>query len=405
MLKFSLFGIPIDIQPMFFLLVLLLGYGRLSQPLTLVVWAVVVFVSVLGHELGHALAFRQFGHHPRITLYGMGGLTHGSAGVQTSLGQDLIVALAGPGVGLVLGGLVWVITTQVTLPDQSIVGTLVSDLLWVNIGWSVFNLLPMLPLDGGHVLLTITRAVTGGKTAQASMIASGISLGLAIALGVAALVLRQLWIVILAAWFGFSNFQSLANARRGKQVVEGLGDAQRALQEGRDADAIHAANQADRTLKDPGARAAAQLIKAVALMRTRRPADALNTFDEMATLISGVSPPGQQQPGQHALEVLTSESAGRAFPDDAGALLEQALFSQNRFDDALRASEALYARHNQPTHAYNAACSLARLGRIDDGIEWLRLAVAGGFRDREKLQTDPDLASLRSDPRFQELVR
>ena len=81
-LNFSLMGFPVRVHPAFFILPLLLGAGftglayqiGLNAGVILLVLAVVFFVSILVHELGHALAFRYYGYPCRIMLYWMGGL-------------------------------------------------------------------------------------------------------------------------------------------------------------------------------------------------------------------------------------------------------------------------------------------------------------------------------------------
>ncbi|MCH8921713.1 MAG: peptidase, partial [Planctomycetes bacterium] len=72
-LHFSLFGFPVRISPWFWAMSLLLGF-RLGNPKLLLMWVGVVFVSILIHELGHALAMRYYGWNARITLYAFGGL-------------------------------------------------------------------------------------------------------------------------------------------------------------------------------------------------------------------------------------------------------------------------------------------------------------------------------------------
>ena len=57
----KIFGIPVKVDPFFLLLVGFLGAGRLSQPVLLVEWLVVVFVSILIHELGHGFTCKHFG--------------------------------------------------------------------------------------------------------------------------------------------------------------------------------------------------------------------------------------------------------------------------------------------------------------------------------------------------------
>ena len=99
--RFRIFGIPVRIDPTFFVIVAVLGVTTDLQ--FLLIWVPVVTVSVLVHELGHAVAFRAFGMQPNILLQGMGGLTSATGSMPPS--RELVVSLAGPLTGLVLIGL------------------------------------------------------------------------------------------------------------------------------------------------------------------------------------------------------------------------------------------------------------------------------------------------------------
>ena len=84
-LNFSLLGVPIRVHPLFWLAALVLGLNL--NPHQLPIWIAVVFVSIVVHEMGHALMIRSFGWQPSIVLYTFGGLamhqpTHHSAGKQ-----------------------------------------------------------------------------------------------------------------------------------------------------------------------------------------------------------------------------------------------------------------------------------------------------------------------------------
>ena len=110
------------------------------------------------------------------------------------------------------------------------------------------------------------------------------------------------------------------------------------------------------------------------------------------------------------LEFL-AEFLGRAttrHPDNVEALAELAttLTSLGRLEDGLAVDEQLVrlAPRNATVH-YNLACSLALLDRRESAFEALERAVQLGFQDQECLRNDQDLASLRADPRFRDLVQ
>ncbi|HWC89961.1 MAG TPA: hypothetical protein VG433_09905, partial [Pirellulales bacterium] len=95
-LHFAVLGIPVRIHPLFWLMSLLLGYsGTQGEPSLLFFWVLAVLISVLVHEMGHALVIRHYGWQPRITLYGMGGLASYNA-VRIDPRTHIVISLAGP---------------------------------------------------------------------------------------------------------------------------------------------------------------------------------------------------------------------------------------------------------------------------------------------------------------------
>ena len=105
--EFSLLGIPVRVHPLFWLIILMLN-GNLHDAGSVITWITAVFVSILVHELGHALVMRAYGFRPWITLYGLGGQASYDPRYASSpkgsepLGQVLI-CLAGPVAGFSAG--------------------------------------------------------------------------------------------------------------------------------------------------------------------------------------------------------------------------------------------------------------------------------------------------------------
>jgi Zn-dependent protease len=152
--KFRLGSIPVRISPWFWLINGLLGANWItipgSGPAIFGIWMAVVSFSILIHELGHALAYRLFGSPTAILLYGFGGLAFGN-----DLGSPvkrIVVSLAGPFAQFALAGVVFGSAVATGWPDKNDYTRMsFIFLLWVNIVWAAFNLLPILPLDGGNV--------------------------------------------------------------------------------------------------------------------------------------------------------------------------------------------------------------------------------------------------------------
>ncbi len=182
-----------------------LGGAQADTRLALI-WVVVVFLSVLVHELGHAFAARGFGFQPAILLYSMGGLTSWTQTRPLGEGRQILISGAGPAAGFLLGGIAIGLIPQI--PDDSSVFLQVAlrDLIWVNIGWGLLNLLPILPLDGGQIMNSAVRMISGGKP---GLLPLRISLVACVAICVLALYVQMIWGAILAAWLAFNNFRAL----------------------------------------------------------------------------------------------------------------------------------------------------------------------------------------------------
>lgn len=235
-LNFRVAGFHVRVHPFFWLMTLLLG-ARDGDPLGLLIWAGVVFTSILVHELGHAFAMRHFGQDARIVLYLMGGLAipESSAwgGGRRSRGtwEQILISAAGPGAGFLLaalvaalvfvaGGAVHIVLAQGFLPIPFAVlpdtatdpwREAASGLLWVNIFWGLLNLLPVLPLDGGQ----IARELLCAHDPWQGMVRA-LTLSVAVGGAIAAfglLALHERFLGILFGMLAFSNFMALRNMR------------------------------------------------------------------------------------------------------------------------------------------------------------------------------------------------
>src|SRR5215475_5480919 len=111
----KILGIPVKIDPSFLFICAVLAFNRISYPALLVEWLAVVFVSILVHELGHAVMVRSYGMSPQILLYSMGGLTSWSDEKGVSHAKHIAISLAGPFAGFFFYGLVSL--SNIAFPD------------------------------------------------------------------------------------------------------------------------------------------------------------------------------------------------------------------------------------------------------------------------------------------------
>jgi len=154
MLSFRLFSIPIGVHATFLFIALL---GATSYPgdyVAIALWTVAAFVSILAHEMGHALVARGFeAKGVNVTLYGLGGVTTYSHDRALEHWKSFIISAAGSAVGIVLGGAVLFAARNGVFdgvgPEARV---FINSLFFTSLVWGVLNWIPIVPLDGGHMV-------------------------------------------------------------------------------------------------------------------------------------------------------------------------------------------------------------------------------------------------------------
>lgn len=207
-LSFRIGKVPVEILPSFFLVAVMLRVmGGSLDVGGAAAWTAIVLASVLLHELGHATVGLLFGLAPRIRLHGMGGTTSWEQAPKLSSWKRIAISLAGPAAGFVFGIIVFLLRVPLVRGLPGDLGRqLVAWLLWVNFGWGILNLLPMLPLDGGSVVMHALNAATRGKGERPARVVSVVCAAAALVL---ALVTQWWWSGMLAASFIASNWRGL----------------------------------------------------------------------------------------------------------------------------------------------------------------------------------------------------
>jgi membrane-associated protease RseP (regulator of RpoE activity) len=200
----------VKVRYTFFLSSVLLGMSSRSIPL-LLVWVIASFVAILLHEMGHALAARYYRQNPTVELHMWGGVTRWAWRDELTWHQRALISFAGPGIGFVFGGLLY-LGPSVDLPYLAWVAK--RDLLWITLGWGLFNLLPILPLDGGNMLAEFLQHWRGGD--EGRLRTRQISVATGFVGTVAGFMLGMAWAGILCAVFAFDNLQRM----RGRPGVE-----------------------------------------------------------------------------------------------------------------------------------------------------------------------------------------
>ncbi len=233
------FGIPVYVSPYWFLIAglfivvyaqnLALSVHGSLRYVVAAAFVVLLYLSVLVHELSHSVVARGFGLPVRrILLYPLGGVSEIEREPETP-GRELLVSAAGPVLSLLLAaagyGLIRVV------PAGTIASALVHQLGWANLIVGLFNLLPGLPLDGGRMLRAVIWKLTG-RPATATVVAAWAGRVLAVCLllvpfvtalarGQQASFYSTAWLAVIAAFMWMGAGQAI-RATRVRERLPGL---------------------------------------------------------------------------------------------------------------------------------------------------------------------------------------
>lgn len=210
--QFAVFGFHVRVTPFFWLVMAILGYELAvsfdaglqdespGMAGLLLMWISAVFLSVLIHELGHAFAMRRYGRHAYIVLYHFGGLaipdTMSSVSLPGRYGRphnQIVISAAGPAAQLLLAAVIlvglqlgnfrsiafhtWPLDLFIPPPEgrplpSATLDVMLFFLVMPSIYWALFNLLPIYPLDGGHISRELFTMVNGPSGFRHSLIVS-----------------------------------------------------------------------------------------------------------------------------------------------------------------------------------------------------------------------------------------
>lgn len=436
---FKIAGIPVRVEPVFFVISGLFGLRYVDIGIDVVlIWIAASFISILVHELGHGFALKVFGEPSAIVLHGFGGVTISARRGRISKVRSVIVSLAGSLTALVV---LWLPMRQL-LHSQWIFDQ-PESLIWLifflqfqNLWWSVANLLPIRPLDGGNV----TAELFGLHNARR------ISVVAAVFGALWAFTHDQGYAAFFALFLAFNNWQEIRAEQRGSDVdvfeVEapepGAGGPARPPRRGRHphlrsvpSGPMGAAGAPTLSPDDParaeqmawnalragdGATAkrlvdrlggnASPYLRAASALATGE-ADAFELFEAAYVALPGGPPnlvstellarSGAATAVAHRL-VARRDGAGR----EGAATMQTHLHYGNHYRAAAEVGEAVYAAGppSPAQTAFEVACSWSRAGEVEQAIVWLGQAADQGFRAASIVDGEPDLEAVRDDPRW-----
>ncbi len=403
------------------------------------VWMLLVSISVLAHEMGHAVVARFFGATPEIHLVGLGGRTLAHRSGQFEWWQEVVFTLAGPGAGLAFGvaaGAIAYLGKSVFPSGVLYFGT---GILYANVLWTILNLLPITGLDGGVITTAILTRIFGRP---------GFLLAQLVAVALSALVLwwalstQQPLMVMLVGLMSLRTVSNILGYIRGEapeshavhplhEVMERAESLYRERQLGEaERLAVGAMQQED---SPPAVRSRAHMLLGWIALKASNGRSALDHFSQ----VQGLEVPphalaaGFSLVGDETRAIPLWALASSRFPDDglvlheyAGALIrggreaearqlprvdlvrafsaaERVHYVRKEFESGAIAAQNAYHAGPHPTLAYTAACAWALAGKPEEAMRFLNLASQLGFRDAEQAETDPDFRSLRGRADFQ----
>lgn len=370
--------IPISIYPIFWLLAAGIGWINTFNLLGTCVWIIVILYSVLVHEYGHALSSIFFGQTAQISLVGFGGVTQ-REGTKLKLWQDFIVVFNGPLAGFLLCIAAFGIQQVLIGSNMSpLIAYMIQVTFYVNLFWTILNLLPVQPLDGGKLLSITLEGMLGLKGIK---IALFISLVLSAVLGLAFFAMHAVLVGVIFLMFTFENYRSwkssLAVTEQDQNFIlqHMLKEAERDMQNGYKDEALNK------------------------LQRIREMAKFgliyINATEHVAGLLI------EKGDFKSAYDLLIPIS--NKISTESLRMLHQLAYRHGEWEEAI----ALGTRSYQSIPSYdtaiiNALC-LSILGKARPAIGWLQCAIREGLPNLQEVLAKREFDNIRSDPLFQTL--
>lgn len=369
--------IPISIHPLFWVTAGIIGYLNSRSFIGTLVWIFVILVSVLIHELGHASTALFFGLKPNIQLVALGGLTY-HEGQKLSFWRQFFIVLNGPLFGFMLFVLAWMLL-KIPVLATGFMGAVLTLFFWINLIWTVLNLVPVMPLDGGQLLRIILEAIFGAKGFRYSLI-----IGMVIAGGGSLFFFLYQQFLIGALFFLFA-FQSFDMYRRLKHMTEGdrsdhlkkaLEEAEDQLQKGQKEQALASFEKIRNESKEG----------MIYLMATQYVAFLKYDMD-------------QKQETYNLLQPIHSEISPEAL-----CLLHKTAFEIKDFNLVEEIGANCFQTMPSKEVALRNALASAALSKEKPAVGWLETAFQEGLENLSEILKDPEFDSIRDTDSFRKFT-
>lgn len=368
--------IPITIYPSFWFLAVFIGIYA-SSISSIFIWIPIIFVSVLVHELGHALLAKKWGQRAHIELWALGGTTIRQGGT-LSAKKEFTIVLMGPLFGFTLAALANIVAEIISTsaPNLSVLFKLICS---VNIFWSILNLLPVHPLDGGKLVSTLLEGLFGHNGLRASYFMGG---AVAVVLCILFLSANPILGCIFLA-LAFENFRSWKSSKftvSESQEWDLLADTEKAVN-------LWHANQQNEAIEHleticKGAEKGRAIVEATEklgqyLLAVGRPQESFNYLSAIQNRLSA----------------------------EGLRLLQLSCYQLKKWKEALQYGEKAFREESDGSCALLNAFSAARLLQPDVALNWLRSAKTFAALDLSAAIYSEDFAAIRDYPPFQQFAK
>ncbi len=366
-------GIPIRIHPFFWLVAALIGWMGAQSFAGMLIWMVVIVVSVLVHELGHAITAKLFGLNPQIQLIALGGVTSYEI-KDVKFSKQFLITLNGPLFGLLLFGIATGLLYLQLFTHPLIIYT-ISVFQMINLFWTIVNLIPVLPLDGGQLLRIALEGIFGVRGFKMALF-----IGMLIALAISMFFLLMGRFLIGAIFFLFA-FQSFDAFRKSKHLSkeDRVQDHAQKLQEGEKAYLSGNAAQAEEIFKSVREKTHHGLVYAAATHYL-----AVIEYEK-----------GQKD---EAYELLLSVKEDLA--EEALCLLHKLAFEHQNYSLVTELSTQCFQTAPSEDVALTNAKAFALQSQAKPAGGWLQTALKMGKQNLDTILKDGAFEQVKNDPNF-----
>jgi stage IV sporulation protein FB len=368
-------SIPVKVTWPFFLVAALIGFLNSLNLIGTLFWILVIFISVLVHEYGHAVVSKMFGQKPRIELIAFGGLTY-PEGPKISGFKEFLVVLAGPMMSLFLCFLGFFIFS-IPAVKNSPYAAYPFLFGFVNGFWTVLNLLPILPLDGGQLVRVICQGIFGFR---GYLISAGISIFFASAAVVGFFLIGQLFLGII---FMFLLFQVIEIFKQVKRMGEAdfSDETRKNITQAEILESEHNLAEAEKVYRKVKEEAKEGYCYTKSCEALAKMAHLKQDYKEAYNLLNPIK-------GQITLE--------------SKKILIKASFEEKDYPLTIEMATYIFQEEPGPIEAFLAAKAGAIVGEIELAIQFLKVALDLGL-DKSSIQ-DPVFDKIRSTPLFQSII-